>query len=64
MVFVIIPGPGAALTPRDFYRALQRPYGLGIVLNSQFGYMPVAGFALASAMQLPSPIIIGLFILS
>ncbi len=64
MVFVIMLGMGAALSPREFHLALQRPYGLGVGLISQFGFMPIAGFVLASALQLPPPIAIGLIILS
>lgn len=64
MVFVIMLGLGASLSPRDFLSALQRPSALGIGLISQFGFMPVAGFVLASALQLPPPIAIGLIILS
>ncbi|MEL7089386.1 MAG: transporter, partial [Planctomycetota bacterium] len=30
MVAVIMLGMGASLTPRDFYLALRRPYGLAI----------------------------------
>ena len=40
MVFVIMFGLGAGLTPRDFRLALRRPWGLIIGWVTQFGIMP------------------------
>ncbi|MCA3671214.1 MAG: transporter, partial [Methylobacterium sp.] len=37
MIFVIMLGMGASLTPRDFVLALKRPYGMLIGLVSQYG---------------------------
>jgi BASS family bile acid:Na+ symporter len=64
MIFVIMLGMGASLTPRDFALALKRPYGLMIGVVSQYGFMPAIGFGLATALGLPPPIAAGLLILS
>ncbi|MBO6758129.1 MAG: bile acid:sodium symporter [Roseibium sp.] len=64
MIFVIMLGMGASLTPRDFYLALRRPHGLGIGVVSQYGFMPLIGFAMTLALGLPEPIAIGLLIVS
>ncbi|MEM8569862.1 MAG: bile acid:sodium symporter family protein [Pseudomonadota bacterium] len=64
MIFVIMLGMGASLTPRDFYLALRRPYGLAIGVVSQYGFMPFIGFLMTLALGLPEPIAIGLLIVS
>jgi BASS family bile acid:Na+ symporter len=64
MIFVIMLGMGASLTPRDFWLALKRPQGLAIGVISQYGFMPLIGFAMAIALELPEPIAIGLLIVS
>lgn len=64
MIFVIMLGMGASLTPRDFYLALKRPYGLIIGVVSQFGIMPFLGFLLITFLPLPSTIAIGVLIMS
>lgn len=64
MIFVIMLGMGASLTPRDFWLALRRPQGLAIGLVSQYGFMPLIGFVMAIALDLPEPIAIGLLIVS
>jgi BASS family bile acid:Na+ symporter len=64
MIFVIMLGMGASLTPRDFALALKRPYGLMVGVVSQYGFMPAIGFALAAALGLPPGIAAGLLILS
>jgi len=46
MVFVIMFGLGAGLTPRDFKLALKRPQGLIIGFLTQFGIMPLLAFGL------------------
>ncbi len=46
LVFVIMFGLGAGLTPRDFKLALKRPYGLIIGFVTQFGIMPVLAYLL------------------
>ena len=64
MIFVIMLGMGASLTPRDFALALKRPYGLMIGVVSQYGFMPAIGFGLAAALSLPPSIAAGLLIVS
>lgn len=46
LVFVIMFGLGAGLTPRDFKLALKRPSGLIIGFVTQFGIMPALAFVL------------------
>src|SRR6056297_3884794 len=64
MIFVIMLGMGASLTPRDFWLALKRPQGLMIGVVSQYGFMPFIGFIMAVTLDLPEPIAIGLLIVS
>lgn len=64
MVAVIMLGMGASLTPRDFYLALKRPYGLIIGVVAQYGIMPFLGFVLVSVLTLPEAIAIGVLIMA
>lgn len=64
MIFVIMLGMGASLTPRDFYLALRRPQGLAIGVISQYGFMPLIGFLMALFLGLPDAIALGLLIVS
>ena len=64
MIFAIMLGMGASLTPRDFYLALRRPYGLVIGLVSQYGFMPFIGFMLATLLTVPEAIAVGILIMS
>lgn len=64
MIFVIMLGMGASLTPRDFILALKRPYGLMIGVISQYGFMPFIGFLLAITLPVSDPIKIGILIMS
>lgn len=64
MIFVIMLGMGASLTPRDFILALKRPYGLMIGVVSQYGFMPFIGFFLALTLPVSEPIKIGILIMS
>ena len=64
MVAIIMLGMGASLTPRDFYLALKRPYGLGIGVISQYGIMPLLGFMMAVLLVVPEPIAIGILIMA
>lgn len=64
MIFVIMLGMGASLTPRDFLLALKRPYGLMIGVISQYGFMPLIGFLLAITLPVPDPIKIGILIMA
>jgi BASS family bile acid:Na+ symporter len=55
LVFVIMFGLGAGLTPRDFKLAIRRPYGLIIGFVTQFGIMPLLAYVLVVTVlfQLP-----------
>ncbi len=55
LVFVIMFGLGAGLTPRDFKLAIRRPYGLIIGFVTQFGIMPLLAYVLIVTVlfQLP-----------
>lgn len=64
MIFVIMLGMGASLTPRDFFLALKRPYGLAIGVISQYGFMPFIGFCLATFLVVPDSIAIGILIMA
>lgn len=64
MIFVIMLGMGASLTPRDFALALKRPYGLAVGVVSQFGFMPLIGFVLATTLPVSDPIKIGILIMA
>ncbi len=64
MIFVIMLGMGASLTPRDFILALKRPYGLMIGVFSQYGFMPLVGFILATTLPVSDPIKIGILIMA
>jgi len=64
MIFVIMLGMGASLTPRDFYLALKRPYGLAIGVISQYGFMPLIGFLLITVLPLPDAVAVGVLIMS
>ena len=64
MVAIIMLGMGASLTPRDFYLALNRPYGLGIGVLSQYWIMPLLGFVMALFLVVPEPIAIGILIMA
>lgn len=64
MIFVIMLGMGASLTPRDFILALKRPYGLGIGVISQYGFMPFIGFLLITALPLPPAVAVGVLIMA
>ena len=64
LIFVIMFGMGASLTPRDFLLALKRPYGLFIGVISQYGIMPLLGFVLATFLVLPETIAIGVLIMA
>jgi BASS family bile acid:Na+ symporter len=64
MIFVIMLGMGASLTPRDFWLALKRPYGLMIGVVSQYGFMPLIGFLLITILPEPSAIAVGVLIMA
>ena len=64
MIFVIMLGMGASLTPRDFVLTFKRPYAILVGIVAQFGLMPLVGVALVALLPLPAPIAVGLLIMS
>lgn len=64
MIFVIMLGMGASLTPRDFILAFRRPYGLMVGVVSQYGFMPAIGFLLALTLPVPEVVAIGILLMS
>jgi BASS family bile acid:Na+ symporter len=64
MIFVIMLGMGASLTPRDFILALKRPFGLAIGVISQYGFMPLIGFLMVMILPLPQAVAIGVLIMA
>lgn len=64
MIFVIMLGMGASMTPRDFWLALRRPYGIGVGLFSQYGFMPMIGFLFVTFLTVPETIAIGIVIMA
>jgi len=53
MIFVIMLGMGASLTPDDFKAVFRKPKGVFIGFLSQFGFMPLIAFTLATVLNLP-----------
>jgi BASS family bile acid:Na+ symporter len=56
LVFVIMFGLGAGLTPKDLFLALKRPKGLIIGWFTQYGIMPLIAFSLAALFIFQLPI--------
>ncbi len=64
MMFVIMLGMGAALTPRDFQLAIKRPYGMLVGLVSQYLFLPLIGLTLALVLPVSDPVKIGIVVMS
>jgi bile acid:Na+ symporter, BASS family len=62
MLFVVMVGVGLTLTTADFRREARAPRGLVVGSVAQLVLLPVLGFAIAAALQLPAPIAVGLVI--
>lgn len=62
MIFVLMLGMGATLSPKDFATALKRPKGILIGMLSQFGVMPLLAFGIAKALGLPELVAISLIL--
>jgi len=56
LVFVIMFGLGAGLTPKDFRLAFRRPWGLVIGWVTQFGVMPLITVGLIALLLLQLPL--------
>lgn len=64
IVFCVMLGMGASLTPRDFRNALSKPQGMAIGLACQFGIMPLLGFCLVAVLALPDAVAVGVLIMA
>jgi len=62
MIFIIMFGMGASLTPEDFRTVLRRPKGVLIGFLSQFGVMPLVALGLALLLQFPPALAIALIL--
>ena len=56
LVFVIMFGLGAGLTPKDFVLAFKRPWGVVIGWVTQFGIMPFLAYILAATLLFQLPV--------
>jgi len=59
---VIMLGMGMTLTPADFTRVVTRPAAVITGFFAQFLIMPVTGWAVATALELPAPLAVGLIL--
>jgi bile acid transporter len=59
LLFVIMFGMGASLTPRDFISAIKRPAGLIIGWVTQFGIMPLIAFLMVITLGIPAWVAVG-----
>ncbi|MFN9562488.1 MAG: bile acid:sodium symporter family protein [Pirellulaceae bacterium] len=62
LIQIAMLGMGATLTLADFARILKMPHGIAIGMLLQFGIMPLLGFSLAKAFQLPAEIAAGVIL--
>jgi bile acid transporter len=59
LLFLIMFGMGASLTPRDFISAIRRPAGLAIGWLTQFGIMPLIAFLMVITLGIPPWVAVG-----
>ncbi len=62
LLIVLMTGMGATLTVANFRNVLKKPKGVLIGLASQFGWMPLCAFFLATWLELPEAMAISLLI--
>jgi BASS family bile acid:Na+ symporter len=62
LIQIAMLGMGATLTLADFARILKMPHGIAIGMLLQYGIMPLLGFGLAKAFQLPAEIAAGVIL--
>lgn len=63
MIFVIMLGMGASLTPDDFRAVVRKPRGVLIGFISQFGLMPLLAYTLSIILKLPPAMAISLILI-
>jgi BASS family bile acid:Na+ symporter len=61
---VIMLGMGITLSLADFRRVLQMPRAVGMGLLAQFLIMPLLGWSIAHGLKLPTPMAVGLILVS
>lgn len=59
---LVMLGMGMTLAPADFRRVAERPAAVAIGTGLQFAIMPLAGFALARALELPPALAAGVIL--
>ncbi len=64
IVFLVMLGMGASLTPRDVAEAVRRPAAPAIGLACQFGIMPLPGVLLITALPMSDAIAVGVLIMA
>lgn len=64
MMMLIMLGMGASLTFKDFRIAFRKPAGIGIGIVTTYVLTPIVGWTLATALQLPAPLAIGLILMA
>jgi BASS family bile acid:Na+ symporter len=63
-LFTIMLGVGLSLSVRDFSAVLGRPVASGLGIGMQLLLLPVLGFVVATVMELPPVLAVGLMILT
>lgn len=63
-LFVIMLGMGLALTLLDFKRVSKEPKAFFIGIFAQMVFLPIIGFAVATALSLPPALAVGLMVLA
>jgi len=63
LLIALMTGMGATLSWRQFKGIAKAPKGVIVGLASQFGWMPLVAFVLASVLELPTPLALGLIII-
>lgn len=62
LLFVLMFGMGAGLSVENFRAIARRPFAPVVGLLSQFGWMPLVAYGLATALALPPPMAISLLV--
>lgn len=62
LLIVLMTGLGATLTVANFKEILRRPKGPLIGLASQYGWMPLVAFGLATVLDLPAAMAVSLIV--
>ena len=63
LLIVLMAGMGATLTLEDFRNVRRNPRGVLIGVASQFGWMPLIAYVLATTLELPGELALGLILI-